>query len=249
MAVIGFSTGAVAFGDFTTALKLLAPTRVTAVELSALRAIELPVLLEALPLRLDELRRRFEYVSFHAPTDFENERALVLQLKTVADLGMNIIVHPDTIHEMVIWQELGERLCLENMDSRKPVGRTADELGRIYDQLPEAKLCFDIAHARQFDSSMAEALRILDDFRERLVQVHLSEVNSRGKHFAMSFAAKRAYEPFAEIISKVPVILESVVANDELVHEIAEAEELLAFRKRGSDRHVLDEMETVAAAR
>ena len=96
---------------------------------------------------------------------------------------------------------------------------------------------------------MAEALRILDDFRERLVQVHLSEVNSRGKHFAMSFAAKRAYEPFAEIISKVPVILESVVANDELVHEIAEAEELLAFRKLGSDRHFLDEMETVAAAR
>lgn len=231
MTVIGFSTGAIAYDDFSSALRLLDPTRANAVELSALRAVELDALLSAVPSLLKRLQKRYEYISFHAPTDFENEEALVERLKAVADLKMNIIVHPDTIHDISLWKGLGSRLCLENMDSRKPVGRTAEELRSFYEQLPEARLCFDIAHARQVDSSMTEGLRIVEEFRDRLVQVHLSEVNSKGKHFSMSFAAKRAYEPFAEIMSTVPVILESVVANDGIAGEIAETERLLSFRQ------------------
>ncbi|WP_192363406.1 hypothetical protein [Mesorhizobium mediterraneum] len=246
MAVIGFSTGAIAFDDFASALQLLEPTRANAVELSALRAIELPILLSALPLRLKDLRRRYEYISFHAPTNFSDERTLVGQLKTVADMEMNIIVHPDTIRDISIWKELGNRLCLENMDSRKAVGRTAEELRSFYEQLPEATLCFDIAHARQVDSSMTEGLRIIEEFRARLVEVHLSEVNSKGKHFSMSFAAKRAYEPFAEILSTVPVILESVVGNDEIVREIAETERLLAFRRPRSNYSGMSRITTAA---
>lgn len=229
--IIGFSTGAIAFDNFARALQLLNTTRANAVELSALRAVELPILLSALPSRLKQLKQRYEYISFHAPTDFDDERALVAQLKTIAEMEMNIIVHPDTIHDISIWKELGKRLCLENMDSRKPIGRTAKELRGFYDQLPEAKLCFDIAHARQVDSSMTEALCIIEEFRCRLVQVHLSEVNSIGKHFLMSFAAKRAYEPFSEIMSTVPVILESVVQENEIVNEIAETERLLSLHQ------------------
>ncbi|MEO4042930.1 hypothetical protein AAFN47_15110 [Hoeflea sp. CAU 1731] len=229
--IIGFSTGAIAFDNFARALQLLNPTRANAVELSALRAVELPILLSVLPSRLKQLKQRYEYISFHAPTDFDDERALVTQLKTIAEMEMNIIVHPDTIHDISIWKELGKRLCLENMDSRKPIGRTAKELRGFYDHLPEAKLCFDIAHARQVDSSMTEGLCIIEEFRCRLVQVHLSEVNSIGKHFLMSFAAKRAYEPFAEIMSTVPVILESVVQESEIVNEIAETERLLSLRQ------------------
>lgn len=238
MATIGFSTGAIAFGDFASALQLLYPTRANAVELSALRAIELPILLAALPLRLKDLRQRYDYISFHAPTNFEDEKALVRQLRTVADMEMNVIVHPDTICDISIWKELGNRLSLENMDSRKPIGRTAEELRSFYDQLPEATLCFDIAHARQIDSSMTEGLRIIEEFRDRLVQVHLSEVNSQGKHFAMSFVAKRAYEPFSAILSTVPVILESVVGSNEIIGEIAEAEKLLDFRRPTNDHNV-----------
>jgi hypothetical protein len=227
MSVIGFSTGAIAFDDFATALELLEPTRANAVELSALRAIELPELLAALPLRLNALRQRYQYISFHAPTNFNDERGLVEQLKAIADMGLNIVVHPDTIHDALIWKELGRHLCLENMDSRKRTGRTAEELRSFFIDLPEATLCFDIAHARQVDPTMTEAVRILEEFGDRLVQFHLSEVNSRGKHFSMSFAAKRAYEPFAAILSQAPVILESVVGSDEIVEELAEAEKIL----------------------
>ncbi|GLQ37728.1 hypothetical protein GCM10007908_13480 [Rhizobium albus] len=227
MNVIGFSTGAIALDDFATALELLAPTRANAVELSALRATELPALLAALPLRLSELQRRYQYISFHAPTDFTDEHGLVLQLKVIADMGLNIVVHPDTMHDVAAWNALGARLCIENMDSRKPTGRTAAELASYFDQLPDARLCFDVAHARQVDSSMTEAVRILRRYAGRLAQVHISEVNSKGRHFTMSFAAKLAYEPFASQMSQIPVIIESMVKQDQIVSEILATEKIL----------------------
>jgi hypothetical protein len=116
------------------------------------------------------------------------------------------------------------------MDSRKPTGRTAKELDRFFVDLPEAKLCFDIAHARQVDPTMTEAVRILSEFGDRLAQVHLSELNSIGKHFAMSYGAKRAYEIFAAALSQVPVILESIVKETEIATEIDETERILSFR-------------------
>lgn len=228
MAVIGFSTGAIAFHDFESALRLLEPTSANAVELSALRATELPGLMAALPRLLGALRQRYQYVSFHAPTDFGTERTLVEQLKLVAKIDMNIIVHPDTIQDVTVWRQLGSRLCLENMDSRKMDGRTAEELRSFFSELPEARLCFDIAHAREVDPTMIEARRIVDEFKDRIAQIHLSEIDDKGKHFAMSIAAKRAYEPFAMAMSQVPVILESVVGNDEIVPEIIKAREIVA---------------------
>jgi hypothetical protein len=228
--MVGFSTGALALGDFTRALKLLEPTRATAVELSALRSVELPLLLNALPSVLQSLRKRYRYISLHAPTDFRDEPNLVRQLASVADIGLNVIVHPDTISNVSLWRRLGSRLCLENMDSRKPTGRTAKELDGFFVELPEAKLCFDIAHARQVDPTMTVAVRILSEYGDRLVQVHLSELNSVGKHFAISYGAKRAYEIFAAALSRVPVILESIVTEAEIKTEIDETERILSFR-------------------
>jgi hypothetical protein len=67
------------------------------------------------------------------------------------------------------------------MDKRKPAGRSAAELGRIFAELPDATFCFDIGHARQFDPTMTEAWLILKEFGSKLRQVHVSEVNTRSK--------------------------------------------------------------------
>ena len=232
MAIVGFSTGAIAFGDFARALRLLEGTSANAVELSALRCVELPGLLSALSLQFKNLSERYKYISFHAPTDFKDERGLVKQLMSVANMGLNVVVHPDTIQDKSPWRELGSQLCLENMDSRKATGRTAEELSRFFTDLPQARLCFDIAHARQVDPTMTEAARIISDFGDRLAQAHLSELNSKGKHFAMSFSAKRAYAQFADILSRIPVILESVVSEPDIAVERREAEKLLIHNCR-----------------
>jgi hypothetical protein len=227
MATVGFSTGALALGDFERALRMLASKSVEAVELSALRSTEFPRLLTTVPKRLDELQQRYQYIAIHAPTDFQDERSLVEGLKSVAEKGFNIVVHPDIIHDASLWRPLGDRLCIENMDSRKTTGRTANELQGIFEKLPQAKLCFDVAHARQVDPTMTEATRILSEFRDRLAQVHLSEVNGRGKHFTMSFVARLAYERLANILSSVPVILESPVDEAGIDPEIEAARRVL----------------------
>jgi hypothetical protein len=228
MLTIGFSTGALARGDFVQGLRLLETKHVEAVELSALRNTELPDILAKLPLHLEALRKRYRYISFHAPTNFKDEPELIRQLGIIVGLGWNIVVHPDTILDRSLWRSLGSCVCLENMDSRKKTGRTAEELYEFFEEIPEAKLCFDIAHAREVDPTMTEASCILAKFGDRLAQVHLSEVDGRGVHFAMSFSAELAYEQFSYIMSKVPIILESIVGEEDIESEVCKAEMLLS---------------------
>ncbi len=228
MLTIGFSTGALARGDFVQGLRLLEAKHVEAVELSALRCTELPDILTKLPLHIETLRNRYRYISFHAPTNFKDEPELIRQLALVVGLGWNIVVHPDTIRDRSLWRALGGCVCLENMDSRKRTGRTADELHEFFEEIPQAKLCFDIAHAREVDPTMTEAASILAKFGDRLAQVHLSEVDGRGVHFAMSLSAELAYEQFSDLMSKVPIILESIIGEEDIESEIRKTEMLLS---------------------
>jgi hypothetical protein len=226
MRPIGFSTGAVAYSDFNKALELLAVEPVSCVELSALRLHEVTPLLDAIQT-LD--LRRYKYVSFHAPSKFtvEDERTLVEQLKCVPR-EWPIILHPDTIHNLDAWRRFGPQLAVENMDMRKPWGRTVEELTRTFEELPAATLCFDIGHARQCDTSMTEAYKILKRFGNRLKQVHVSEVNTSSQHDPISYAAKIAFHEVAHLIpSNIPVIIESRVTQPEIRREIWRVAEAL----------------------
>jgi hypothetical protein len=209
MAFIGFSTGALMLGNFQEALHLMEGTSTTAVELSALRLSELPALIGSLP----ELKlKQFDYLSVHAPSRFsadEEDRVIEL-LRRIPD-RWPIIVHPDTIHDAGKWVGFGSQLALENLDRRKPVGRNAEELCRWFERLPEARLCFDLAHAHQCDRTMTEAFRILLRFRDKICQLHISELDSAGHHFPLSYGSIQAFSEIASLIpAEVPAILESL---------------------------------------
>jgi hypothetical protein len=223
MRQIGFSTGAVAYGDFKGALSLLAPRKLPCIELSALRMTEVETLVHAIPyLDLDG----YHYVSFHAPSSFSanEEIGLVELLYAGVPKTWPIVLHPDTIWNSDLWRCLGDRVAVENMDRRKPIGRNVGELARIFEKLPDALLCFDIGHARQCDSSMTEAFLILSAFEKKLVQVHLSEVNSESQHDPISYGAMLAFQQVASLIpERVPVILESRVASEHILREVERA--------------------------
>lgn len=222
----GFSTGALARSDFQRGLELIRQQGMQAVELSALRLAELPELLEAFP-RID--LSTFRHVSLHFPSAYPggDEATLVERLRRVAP-GLPVVVHPDAIQNHSSWKGLGADLLVENMDRRKPLGRTVDELVRVFEQVPEARLCFDVAHARQVDTSLTEAFLILERFGERLAQVHLSEVSTSGRHGRLSRAAILAFRELAPLIPPdVPIILESPVREDEIEDELARAKEAL----------------------
>jgi hypothetical protein len=220
MRSIGFSTGALARGDFRKALQMLAGKNVSAVELSALRQDELTPLVE----QLGELDlTSFDYISFHAPSLIEQSfesKALEL-LEEVAARKWPIIVHPDAMHTPSEWNRLGECLCIENMDKRKAVGQTAQDLKRYFDLLPKASLCFDIGHARQVDPTMSEAAAILRSFRGRIRQLHVSEVNTQSKHDALSLESILAFQKVSHLIpADCPAILESRVEEAQIEEEI-----------------------------
>lgn len=226
MTNIGFSTGALAFGDFRRALALLERTSADAVELSALRIAELHPLAEV-AAQLD--LGRYPHVSVHAPGSYagEAEEAVVRLLAEFVERGWPVVVHPDAIIRHERWRGLGEMVLVENMDKRKPIGRTVAELEIVFDRLPDARLCFDIAHARQIDPSMSEAYRILKTFGDRVAQVHVSEVGTASRHGRISLAAQYDFEEVVHLIPPdAPVIIESPVAPSEIEDEIARARRL-----------------------
>ncbi len=220
MRPIGFSTGALAKGDFVRGLDLQRPHKqIRAVELSALRDHELPVLARA-AAALD--LGRFEYVSFHAPSKLTSlDEGAVFGMLASLPSEWPIVVHPEIIRTPSLWRSLGSRLCIENMDNRKTFGRTTAELRELFRQFPEATFCLDVGHARQIDPTMAVALLMLFEFGSRLRQLHVSEVGSRGEHLPLGTLSRWAYERVAPHVPEdCPLILESVIPEDAMDREI-----------------------------
>lgn len=227
MRMIGFSTGALARGDYRQALGMLAEKDVNAVELSALRQEELRPLVED----LDNLDlRKFRYIAFHAPSSLDAafEVTAIQLLERVAVRGWPIIVHPNAMHDPAAWAHFDALLCIENMDKRKPIGQTAAGLVRIFHVLPQASFCFDIGHARQVDPTMSEATAILQVCCKRLKQLHVSEVNTQSKHDPLSLESMLAFQRVASLVpDDIPVIMESRVDEAHIEEEISRALESL----------------------
>src|SRR5213080_1349926 len=104
---LGFSTGALAKGDFRRALNLLRAHEVDVVELSALRINELEPLVSGMP---DLDLRGFSFVSIHAPTRFAPalERWVIDCLASLSRFGYPIVVHPDVLFTPALWNEFGD---------------------------------------------------------------------------------------------------------------------------------------------
>jgi hypothetical protein len=218
MRAFGFSTGALALGDFEGALEMLAGHAVAAVELSALRDHELPHLMQ----RLSDLDLgRFEYVSIHAPSRFVRmtEAEVAALLLPCVKRGWSVVIHPDVISDAACWEPFGELLCIENMDKRT-IGRTAKELAPVFQRLPRASLCLDLGHARQVDPSLGVARGILRAYGTRLRQIHLSEVDTQCRHAPLSMGTVAALRALAREIAPVPVIVESRITADEMAVEL-----------------------------
>lgn len=227
MRPLGFSTGALAKGDFQRGLALQRGVqRIRAVELSALRDYELaPLVAAARSLDL----AGFDYVSVHAPSKLGKlgEREVFEQLEALPP-QWPIVVHPELLLTPGLWRSLGPRLCLENMDDRKTRGRTVVEMRELFEEYPEASFCLDVGHARQIDPTMAVALRMLLEFGGRLVQLHVSEVGPRGEHQHVAATTRWAFERIAPRVPwECPLIIESMVTAEAIDEEIRAV--MLAF--------------------
>lgn len=225
---IGYSTGAIALGDFSKAIDLLDQHQFHAIELSALRVNEVEPLVAAVPkLNL----KKYRYISFHAPSAFaEKEEDRLVELLSNLPLEWPIVLHPDAIHKFERWNVIAERLAIENMDRRKGTGRFVGELISIFDRLPRAKMCLDLGHSRQIDSSMIETYLLLKAFSSRIIQLHISEVDAMNRHDIISLAARLAFQQVRQFIPKsVAIIVESRVSEQEIESEALKVKEVLSL--------------------
>jgi hypothetical protein len=232
MRPIGFSTGALAKGDFARGVDLQrGVTGISAIELSALRDHELPLLAAAIP-SLD--LQPFDCLSVHAPSrlhTLSEEEAFALL--AALPPSWPIVAHPELLRTPALWRQLGERLCIENMDDRKAGGRTVGELRDLFALYPAATFCLDLGHARQVDPSMTGALAMLEELAGRLRQLHVSHVGQRGEHLPLSADAATAFAQLAPHVPEgVPLIIESVVAPEEIAAEVAAVAEAWGARRR-----------------
>jgi hypothetical protein len=228
MRPIGFSTGALAYADFLKGVSIIQAHHLRAVELSALREEELKPLINNLEgLELDS----FDYISFHVPSKLKalDEQTVIELLRPVALRNWPLIVHPDIIQKFDRWASFGDLLCIENMDKRKPIGRTARELAVLFEKLPGASLCLDLGHVRQVDPTMSVALEVLERFGHKLRQLHVSEVNTNSQHDALSFETALAFKKIGSLIPEsIPVILESRVTPGQVDEEVLRCREALS---------------------
>jgi hypothetical protein len=195
--------------DWDALVEEAAATSGFAVELSALSEEELPGLIAylggapALP---------FRFVSVHGPSKHRelSDEALVALLEQLPPRVSAIVMHPDAMYSLEPYRRLGRRLCIENMDPRKGVGQSVEDLQACFEILPEARLCFDIAHAKAVDPSMDLARELLARFSCRLSHVHLSSLDADQGHVPLTDSDQALFADVLErCCSDVPWILEA----------------------------------------
>lgn len=77
-----------------------------------------------------------------------------------------------------------------------------------------------VAHAHQVDPSLLEARRILRVFRDRFAQLHVSQLNYRCEHQALTWGVVSAFYQLAPALPETAVILESVVGPEGIAMQI-----------------------------
>ena len=206
---MGLSTGVAGRGDdWPELVRAACGVSTHVIELAAHDAVELDGLVRYLAGRP---RLPFRHVSVHSPikgsplgSDAERVEALLALPCEVRTL----IAHPDLVEDPEPWRALGRRVVFENMDDRKAGGRTAGELADLFAALPDAGFCLDIAHAHTIDPSMAAAGELLDRFRNRLREVHLSSIRA-GAHVTLTSEDEALFGPVLARCRDVPWVLEA----------------------------------------
>jgi len=231
MRPIGCSTGAIALGDFSSALGTLRDQKIPVVEVSLLRETELKPFVHFLDTDDSRiLMENFSFVSIHAPKSFcdISEEKVVDILTPMFERSWPIVVHADSITRFDCWARFGDLLCIENMDSRKHTGRTAQELENVFRELPEASFCFDVGHARQIDRTMTRAEEMMRTFGDRVKILHVSDVSVSGEHQPLSRMAMMSYSNIARMVPEdVPVVIESPVKPDQIANEVCRVQQSL----------------------
>ena len=221
--LLGFSTG-VLYRQMTTkqALKVMQKLECRVVEIGLVRKdyIDQGWLSE---LKGKDLKS-FQYVSLHAPRldygDNDETKDLFKQINNLhAQRPLDLVVfHPDDVKDIEVFDNVLFPVGFENMDSTKFYGRTTQDIEKLLSHNSSFRLILDVNHIKDNDPSMKLADDFYDKFGDKIVEYHLSGINSNNPHLPL-FQIQQLDIMNAIRDITIPIICEGVLTPDTVIQE------------------------------
>ncbi|KKQ44482.1 MAG: hypothetical protein US63_C0026G0001 [Candidatus Moranbacteria bacterium GW2011_GWC2_37_8] len=179
--ILGFSTG-----DLYKTHDRLSPETFDVFRKIGANAIELTIVdMDEAP-KLLQLEQEdfagFRYVSIHAPNFDRYDTNSMIKFRQTLDIfeefcakvKVNAIVfHPDEIGEWAIFENYTFPVLIENMDWKKEIGKYVESMQEIFEKA-DAPMVLDLNHCYTNDPTMHLAHDMIDAFRDRIMEVHVS---------------------------------------------------------------------------
>lgn len=210
-------------------IELYSSTAANAIEINIKKQEDLGHLFNSVSI----LKNGFQYCSLHLPSFIDKRDRdffrRVNELNNSADFNL-LVIHPsdyyDSVSDNFDFSSLEEvrniPIGVENMDTRKMVGRDVESLQRIFNELDvflnrPAGLVLDISHICEHDKTLKLGYKMKDEFQDRIIEFHLS---GHTEHHDPLYKTEQ-YELLQLLTPGIPIIIESGLENgDELNSEI-----------------------------
>ncbi len=166
----------------------------------------------------------FEYVSIHAPAEFSSSDIDLMRAMTNEHRIDNFVFHPSVSSNWDLLAKSGLPVSIENMDSRKDIGKNVGEIASILGRYGFG-LTLDLQHCFTNEESMSSAREFQEILGDRVVEYHLSGFDSRWNHFPLF---KTGQDKIIGSLKnkKAPIIIESAFFNiDEIQGELDHIEQ------------------------
>jgi len=123
----------------------------------------------------------FDYLSVHLPCDitYKNDEETRCLLKKIENFYMKsgarlAVVHPDIVENWNVFRNSFVNWAIENMDNRKSCYKDAADLKKFFEEQKTWNLVLDLGHCNNNDRTMALAGNLINIFRNRIKEIHLS---------------------------------------------------------------------------
>ncbi|MFA5405811.1 MAG: hypothetical protein WC307_00430 [Candidatus Nanoarchaeia archaeon] len=175
--------------------------------------------------RLDKLKLNDESIDFlsrlkhntiHSPHLIEKNEPVLSKLEEIYKLvnAKNLVVHHSPIIKDLLKHEF--KVSIENNDSRDKFN-SVKEMKTVLEDNPELGLVFDLAHG--YEAHGDNGLEFLDEFKEQLVECHVSILDNWNHWFLhLSNVDELMTEFKKRVRSNVILVNESVIWKEEQVN-------------------------------
>lgn len=157
-----------------------------------------------------EWLKTLDYVTIHAPfrrpKGMSDTDYIAPVYRLYKKLGaQHIIIHPQDLPEYSVLRKYRMNVSTENMRPYKHISHS--DLERILRTYRGMGLCIDVAHA--YVHSKDETKKLVERFRDKITQVHLSGTYGKQDHRSLRIVTKRfmeSIEPIRQL--DVPIVIE-----------------------------------------